>query len=91
MRGGREILAAIHKNLTAVREIFAVDGSTGLDRRTFDRSTGGLLTGVQENFRQEYRRTFDRSTGELFLVRRTGGLWTGVQEKFLTGGRPKHT
>ena len=51
--------------MTAVREIFAVDGSTGLDR-----STGGLLTGVQENrrtgdfFRQEYRRTF----------------WTRVQE-----------
>ena len=49
MRGGREILAIVPENLTAVREIFAVDGSTGLDRSTF--------------FRQEYRRTFDKSTG----------------------------
>ena len=32
-------------------------------RRTFDRSTGGLLTGVQEDFGQEYRRTLDRRTG----------------------------
>ena len=52
MRGGREILAIVPENLTAVREIFAVDGSTGLDRRTFDRSTGEV---------------FDRRTAETHL------------------------